>query len=168
MESPSEEHKEQAPEKVRIGIITVSDTRTLNDDTSGNMIKELARSHDIIKHIIVRDSSALIRNEIRDLVLESLEPVDVIILNGGTGVAKKDVTIEAVRPLLEKELTGFNSILAGLSYAKIGSAAMLSRATAGIYRGKVIFCLPGSPEACQLAMQKLVLPELGHIVMHLS
>lgn len=166
--SPSEEHKAEAPDKVRIAIITVSSTRNIADDESGGIIKELARNHDVMKHIVIKDNVALIRNEVRDNILDSFTPVDVIIVNGGTGLSKMDVTIEALRPIFEKELTGFNSLLMAISYQKMGSAALLSRATAGIIRGKVLFCLPGSPQACRLAMEKLILPEIGHIVKHLN
>jgi molybdopterin adenylyltransferase len=167
-ESPSKAHKDSAPESVRIAVITVSSTRTINDDASGGVIKGLAHEHKIIKHIVIKDSAALIRNEIRETILDSFNPVDAIIVNGGTGLSRSDVTIEAVKPLLEKELSGFNALLMCLSYEEIGSAALLSRAIAGVIRGKIMFSIPGSPEACQLAMEKLILPELGHIVKHLN
>jgi molybdopterin adenylyltransferase len=165
-QSPSEEHKAEAPENIRIAIVTVSSTRGIEDDASGALIKELSGAHTVIKHIVVKDNAALIRNEIRDMILDSFNPVDAIILSGGTGLSKSDVTIEAVKPLFEKEISGFNSLMMCMSYESIGSAALLSRATAGMIRGKAVFCLPGSPDACRMAMEKLVLPELGHIVKH--
>jgi len=164
----SEEHKESAPGRVRIGIITVSDSRDMGTDESGRIIKELASPHEVVSHNIVKDKASLIRNEIRDMLLNSFNQVDAMIINGGTGVSYRDVSIEAVQPLFEKELTAFSIMFAGLSYGDIGSAAILSRATAGIYRGKVIFCIPGSPKACQLAMEKLITPELAHIVSHIG
>jgi molybdopterin adenylyltransferase len=167
-ESPSVGHKDDAPTSVRIAIITVSSSRTINDDVSGGVIKELAKRHNVVKHIVIKDNAALIRNEIRDNILDSFNPIDAMIVNGGTGISKTDVTIEAVKPLFEKELSGFNSLVMRLSYDSIGSAALLSRATAGVIRGKIVFCIPGSPEACQLAMEKLIMPEIGHIVKHLN
>lgn len=174
-EDKTQETAENQPEahsggedQINIGIITVSDTRDIADDESGNLIKDLAKEHRIVSHVVVKDNKALIKNEIRDLILNSFNPVEVIIVNGGTGITKKDVTIEAVTPLFEKELTGFRTLFSALSYQVVGPKAMLSRATAGLHRGKVIFCLPGNPEACRLAMEKLVLPELGHIVKHMN
>ncbi len=168
IESTSAGHKISAPGTVSIAIITVSDTRDIADDKSGRMIAEAAKAHNIVKHIMVKDNPALIKNEIDDIFQDSFNQVDAIIVNGGTGLSKKDVTIETVRPLFEKEITGFGMLMANVSYAEIGPAAMLSRATAGIVRGKVIFCLPGSPHACRLAMERLVLPEIGHIIKHLE
>jgi molybdopterin adenylyltransferase len=166
VDSPSEQHKADAPPEIRIAVVTVSSTRGIDDDASGSLIKELAKEHKIIKHIVVKDNLALIRNEIRDMILDSFNPIDAIIMSGGTGLAKSDVTIEAVKPLFEKEISGFNSLMMCMSYESIGSAALLSRSTAGMIRGKAVFCLPGSPDACRLAMEKLVMPELGHIVKH--
>jgi molybdopterin adenylyltransferase len=167
-DSPSEAHKDASPTAVRIAILTVSSSRTISDDVSGGVIKDIARAHTIVKHIVIKDNAALIRNEIRDTILDSFNPVDAIIVNGGTGLSKTDVTIEALRPLFEKELTGFNSLVMCMSFESIGSAALLSRATAGIIRSKIVFCMPGSPEACQLVMEKLIMPEIGHIVKHLN
>jgi len=168
MDSPSDEHKSEAPASVRIGIITVSDSRDINSDESGKIIKSMASDHEIVAHMVVQDNKGLIKNELMNLILNSFSPVDAIIINGGTGIGTRDITLEAVEPLFEKKLTAFSELFSGLSYGKIGSAAMLSRAAAGIFRGKVIFCLPGSPQACELAMEQLILPELGHIMKHLG
>jgi molybdenum cofactor biosynthesis protein B len=161
------EHKKQAPQKVSLGIITVSTTRALVDDGSGNWISEQARKegHEVVYHQVVTDDAELIAATVRDVIQN--ERPQVILMNGGTGITKKDVTIEAVNPLLSKTLTGFGTLFAKLSFDEIGSAAFLSRATAGVIEETVIFCLPGSLNACKLACRELIFPELGHLVKHL-
>ena len=163
-----EEHKAKAPKSVSCAVITVSDSRTPENDDSGKSIIKLLEknNHKIINYSIIKDNKKSINEKINQLILN--EKINAIITNGGTGIAKKDVTIEAIKPLFEKELAGFSSLFAKLSYDTIGSAAVLSRAAAGIVNKKIIFCLPGSPEAVELAMNKLLLPEIGHIVKHLS
>ena len=160
------EHKKHAPRKVSIGIITVSTTRALVDDASGNWINEQARKegHDIVYHQVVTDDAELIASTLQDVIRE--EKPQVILMNGGTGITKKDVTIEAVNPLFAKTLTGFGPLFAQLSFDEIGSAAFLSRATAGVIEDTVVFCMPGSLNACKLACRELVFPELGHLVKH--
>ena len=160
------EHKKHAPRKVSIGIITVSTSRGLADDDSGNWINEQARKegHDIVYHQVVTDDAELIAATVRD-VIHSVQP-QVILMNGGTGITPKDVTIEAVNPLFSKTLTGFGPLLAKLSFDEIGSAAFLSCATAGVVEDTVVFCMPGSLNACKLACRKLIFPELGHLVKH--
>jgi molybdenum cofactor biosynthesis protein B len=161
------EHKKQAPQKVSLGIITVSTTRALADDGSGNWINEQAgkEGHEVVYHQVVTDDAELIAATVRDVIQN--ERPQVILMNGGTGITKKDVTIEAVNPLLSKTLTGFGTLFAKLSFDEIGSAAFLSRATAGVIEETVIFCLPGSLNACKLACRELIFPELGHLVKHL-
>jgi len=163
-----EEHKKEAPDTINIGIITVSDSRDIADDISGNIIKDLAKEHRIVAHVVVKDKKALIKNELMDLILNNLNPVNVIIMNGGTGLSKSDVTIDAISPMFTKKITAFEPLFASLSFGQVKSAAMLSRAAAGIMRGRVVFCLPGSPDACRLAMEKLIMPELGHILKHID
>jgi molybdenum cofactor biosynthesis protein B len=160
------EHKKHAPRKVTIGIITVSTTRSLEDDDSGNWIHEQAQvqGHDIVYHQVVTDDAQQIESMVRDII-RKVRP-QVILMNGGTGITKKDVTIEAVTPLFSKILTGFGPLFAKLSYEEIGSAAFLSRATAGIVQDTVVICMPGSLNACKLACRQLVFPELGHLVKH--
>lgn len=160
------EHKKHAPLKVSIGIITVSTTRSLEDDASGTWIHEQAQAegHDIVYHQVVTDDAQLIASVVRDVIRN--ERPQVIIMNGGTGITKADVTIEAVSPMLSKTLTGFGPLFAKLSFDEIGSAAFLSRATAGIIEDTVLFCLPGSLNACKLACHQLIFPELGHLVKH--
>jgi molybdenum cofactor biosynthesis protein B len=144
-------------------IVTVSDSRTEATDTGGRKLRELveAAGHRVIDARLVRDEIASIR-QAAETALET-ESVDVILLTGGTGISTRDVTVEA-RPLFEKELPGFGEVFRMLSYAEVGSAAMLSRATAGTTRGRAVFVLPGSPAALGLAMSKLVIPEARHLL----
>ncbi|WP_078545099.1 MogA/MoaB family molybdenum cofactor biosynthesis protein [Litchfieldia alkalitelluris] len=159
------EHKQEAPNKVRCKIITVSDTRTKDTDKSGSLMISLLEEngHEIIDYVIVKDDQTLIEKEV--LSGCDHEKIDVVLTNGGTGIAKRDVTIETVSGLLDKELVGFGELFRMLSYTEdIGSAAMLSRAIAGVASDTVIFSTPGSSGAVRLAMSKLILPELGHVV----
>jgi molybdopterin adenylyltransferase len=162
----TQEHKKHAPRKVTLGIITVSTTRALIDDVSGNWISEQAKreGHAVVFHQVVTDDQAMIAAILQNLV-RTKQP-QVVILTGGTGITKKDVTIEAVGPLFAKTLSAFGPLFAALSFDEIGSAAFLSRATAGVVDNAVVFCLPGSLNACKLACQKLIFPELGHLVKH--
>jgi len=160
------EHKKTAPKKIKLGILSVSSTRSLKDDKSGLWIKNkaLKEGHKVVFHHIIQDEIQAIIEIILD-VIRSHEP-QVILMTGGTGISRKDVTIEAVIPLFEKELTAFGPLFAQLSFEKIDSAALLSRATAGIINKTVLFCLPGSLKACKLACKHLIFPELGHLVKH--
>ncbi|WP_181349858.1 molybdenum cofactor biosynthesis protein B [Thalassobacillus sp. CUG 92003] len=159
------EHKQQAPEHVRCHIITVSDTRTLKTDKSGHLMHEKLTDsgYTVVDHQVVKDEKETIREAVQ--VASRQTEVDVILTNGGTGVAERDVTIEVVQSLLDKELPGFGEIFRMLSYTEdIGSSAILSRALAGITRNTVIFSTPGSSGAVKLAMDKLILPEMAHVV----
>ena len=162
------EHKKHAPRKVSIGIITVSTTRSLAEDDSGNWIREqaLKHGHDVVYHQVITDDAGLIAATVNE-VIQNARP-QVILTNGGTGITKTDVTIEAVTPLLSKILTGFGPLFAKLSFDEIGSAAYLSRATAGVIEDTVVFCMPGSLKACKLACRELIFPELGHLVKHVT
>lgn len=162
-----DEHRKNAPPSVSLAIISVSSTRNLSDDKSGHWIRKEAvrEGHEVVFHQVLPDDAETIRRFLTE-VLDTLAPRAVLI-TGGTGIAPKDVTIEAVRPLFEKELAAFGAIFAQLSYEEIDSAALLSRATAGIVAGAVIFCMPGSLKACRLACRELIFPELGHLVGHL-
>jgi molybdenum cofactor biosynthesis protein B len=159
-----EEHKQRAPHSVRCFIVTVSDTRTEETDTSGRAIADLLEraGHQVIGHIIVKDEAALVRNVVERQLATS--DVDAIITTGGTGIAARDTTFEAVDSLLEKRLPGFGELFRVLSYEQIGSAAIMSRATAGICARRILVALPGSESAVRLAMEKLLVPELGHLV----
>jgi molybdenum cofactor biosynthesis protein B len=158
------EHKRSAPTSVRCFVITVSDTRTVQTDKSGSAIVDLlaGAGHAVVGHIIVKDDAAVVRNTI-ERQLASLD-VDVIITTGGTGISSRDTTFEAVVALLEKRLEGFGELFRFLSYQEIGAAAMMSRATAGLAAGHIVVALPGSEAAVRLAMERLLLPELGHLV----
>lgn len=162
------EHKEKAKKSVRCFVVTVSDTRDENTDTSGQTIKQLlaADGHQAAGYRIVKDEPL----EIEALLNEALGmgEVDAVIVNGGTGIAPRDGTYEVVSRLLDKKLDGFGEIFRYLSYLDIGSAAIMSRAAAGTARGKVLISLPGSQGAVTLAMEKLILPELRHMVSQLQ
>ena len=144
------------------GVITVSDTRTVDTDKSGQLIRSKLRAagHRIEAYRLVKDEPA----QISDLVQRLAPTVDVIISNGGTGIAPRDTTYDAIALLLEKEIPGFGELFRQLSYAEIGSRAIASRATAGVYRSTVLFLLPGSSNAVTLAMEALILPELQHLI----
>ena len=159
-----EEHKQRAPATVRCFIVTVSDTRTEETDTSGRAIAELltAAGHHVSGRVIVKDEAALVRSTVERQLASG--DVDVIITTGGTGIAARDTTFEALDSMLEKKLPGFGELFRMLSYQQIGSAAMMSRATAGISARRVVVALPGSEAAVRLAMERLLLPELGHLV----
>ncbi|MGH7934565.1 MAG: MogA/MoaB family molybdenum cofactor biosynthesis protein [Candidatus Binataceae bacterium] len=146
---------------LKLGVITASDSRDQGNDVSGRLIRELleAAGHRVTHYEILPDEP----DRIRRAVHGQLADLDGVIINGGTGIAARDSTIEAVRPLLDKELEGFGELFRMLSYQEIGAAAFLSRALAGVGRGKIIVALPGSPDGCRLAMEKLVIPELGHM-----
>jgi molybdenum cofactor biosynthesis protein B len=157
------EHKKEAPKSVTMGIISVSTTRALIDDTSGQWIREQAekKGHQIVFHRVIPDDADKITATLNQEIKES-NP-QVILMSGGTGITKKDVTIEAVSPLFTKELSAFGPLFAKLS---MDSAAIMSRATAGVIANTVVFCMPGSLNACKLACTRLIFPELGHLVKH--
>ena len=168
MSTPSHKrHKEKVQIAVGCGVITASDTRTEETDTSGQMIRErlAAAGHTSIAYHIVPDDPTRIRPMLDSLLANS--KIDAVLINGGTGVAQRDVTFDAIQAMLEKNLPGFGELFRALSYEEIGSAAMLSRATAGTVGNKVVFSMPGSRGAVRLAMERLILPELGHIVTEL-
>ena len=158
------EHRSHGPASVSCYVLTVSDTRTEQTDSSGRAIRELlsAGGHTISGHALVRDEP----DEVKRLVMGQLAvpATDVIITTGGTGITSRDGTYEAISGLLEKRLDGFGELFRMLSFGDIGPAAMMSRATAGTARGKPIFILPGSEAAVRLAMTRLIVPELSHVV----
>jgi molybdenum cofactor biosynthesis protein B len=161
-------HKLSAPKKVSVAIITLSSTRSLTEDKSGHWISKQVKKegHRVIFHQVVPDLAENIRAIVMDVIKEQVP--DVILMTGGTGISPKDVTIEALKPLFDKELTSFGALFAQLSFEQVDSAALLSRATAGTIGKTVIFCMPGSLNACKLACKALIFPELGHVVGHLS
>lgn len=158
------QHKAEAPSRLRFAILTISDSRSVAEDASGDRIHHLASKagHDVTRRELVRDEAPEIQAAVLRLTRSS--DVDVVVATGGTGLAPRDVTPEAVAPLFSRRIPGFGELFRVLSLEAIGSAAMLSRADAGIVEGRPVFLLPGSPDACDLAMTRLVLPEAGHLL----
>lgn len=159
-----ESHKAHAPRHVRVFILTVSDTRTEATDRGGALCRQLCTEagHEITGAGLVRDEPALVEAAIRGVAEQG--SADVVIATGGTGLSRRDNTYEAVSRLLDKRMDGFGELFRMLSYAEIGAAAMLSRAVAGLHRQIVVFALPGSVNAVRLGLERLILPELGHVV----
>ena len=149
---------------INCAVLTISDTRTADTDSSGQLIKEsLEREgHNLVQYLILKDEPELIINQVKQL--SSQDQVQVIICNGGTGIAPRDTTYEALEQILEKTLPGFGELFRYLSYQEIGSRAIASRAIAGLYRQTLIFSLPGSTKAVKLGMDKLITPEISHLV----
>jgi len=171
MSKVSELHKSSAPQSLGVYVITCSTSKFNQnkagenpDDASGTIIAELAAKagHRVEGRELVSDSKPMIGKATKQALRSS--KVDAVILTGGTGLSPRDVTIESLRPLADKEIPGFGELFRKLSFDSIGSPALLSRAFAATSNGKGIFCLPGSPDAVQTAMEKLILPELGHII----
>ena len=160
-------HKESAPETVRVAILTISDTRTPETDTGGDVAKELLEGagQEVVERRIVRDEVSGIRNNLIDLLARS--DVEAVVTTGGTGISARDTTYEVVERMLEKRLDGFGEIFRMLSYEEIGSAAIMSRALAGSVGSKFVASLPGSRNAVRLAVEKLLVPELSHVVFEL-
>ena len=160
------DHEKHARANLKIGVITASDSRTPETDESGSLIRAMlqAAGHSVDYYAIVPDDS----EKISAALVSNLENLDAIIVNGGTGITARDGTTEVVKSVLDRELEGFGELFRMLSFQEIGPAAMLSRAVAGVRHGKFIAALPGSPDACRLAMEKLLIPELGHITYLLS
>jgi molybdenum cofactor biosynthesis protein B len=160
-------HKDSAPETVMVAILTISDTRTPETDTGGDIAEELleAAGQEVVERRIVRDEVSGIRNNLIDLLARS--DVDAVVTTGGTGISARDTTYEVVERMVEKRLDGFGEIFRMLSYEEIGSAAIMSRALAGSVGSKFVASLPGSRNAVRLAVEKLLVPELSHIVFEL-
>jgi molybdenum cofactor biosynthesis protein B len=163
-------HKEHAQKSAAVFILTCSTSKAEQkrrglpvEDPSGDIIEKLMREagHGITGRSLIPDKLRLLRTTIRRALRSDAE---AILITGGTGISPTDVTIEGITPILEKELPGFGELFRKISYDTIGSAAMMTRATAGVVKGKPIFCLPGSPDAVKTAVTKLILPELGHVL----
>jgi len=159
-----EEHRRKAQKSVKFAVITISDTRMQKDDLSGSAIIEVMESagHKSTRRVIVKDELFEIQRVLREMIEDS--DIQAIVMNGGTGVSKRDVTLEAVSDFIEKPLPGFGELFRALSFEEIGSAAMMSRALGFVSEGKIVFCLPGSEKAVRLAAGRLIAPELGHLV----
>lgn len=156
------------PIRARIAVLTVSDTRTVDDDISGDLAVRLIEEagHRVVDRAIVPDDPRAVRETIGSWLAD--EGCDGVVVTGGTGISERDRTYEAVSALLERRLDGFGELFRYLSFAEIGSAAMLSRAVGGIARGRVVFALPGAPAAVRLGLEKLVVPELAHLLRELA
>ncbi|MBC7084772.1 MAG: molybdenum cofactor biosynthesis protein MoaB [Methanomethylovorans sp.] len=174
--STPQSHKQHTKKNIRFALITISTSRFNKygskknpqeaDDLSGKMMFALVQEygHSVVSYSLISDDSVIIRDLICRLIDED---VDVIVTSGGTGLSPDDVTIEAISPLFQKEIEGFGEYFRYLSMEEIGSSVILTRACAGVVKNKVIFCLPGSPNAVKLAFSKVILPEAGHILKHL-
>jgi len=161
--SSAQAHRRAAPRQVPSVVITVSDTRTLADDAGGDLLVALLTEagHPVVGRALVPDDIDAIQHALDEAVMR--DDVGAVFLTGGTGIAPRDVTPEALTPVLDRVIPGFGELFRMLSYQEIGAAALLSRALAGVVRGRVVAALPGSRAAIQLAMEKLLLPELGHL-----
>lgn len=162
------EHRRDAPRSVPCFVLTVSDTRTPETDTGGRAIVDLLveAGHSVLAHQIVRDDPADVARLVGDAIARG--EARAILTTGGTGIASRDTTLEAIAALFDKRIDGFGELFRALSFEDIGPAAMLSRAAAGTVRRTAIFLLPGSEAAVRLALTRLILPELGHIVRELD
>jgi molybdenum cofactor biosynthesis protein B len=169
----TKKHKAEAPKKLKFAIFICSTTRYQKmkkgekvTDVSGDLIEALLKNagHTIIMRKLIPDDKALVEESIKQAL--AYADLDAVVFCGGTGIAPSDITIETLSPFLEKVLPGFGEIFRRLSYDAIGSAAILSRAIAGTARGKAFFCIPGSPDAARLCVEKLILPEASHILKH--
>jgi molybdenum cofactor biosynthesis protein B len=174
MSETAAEHKAEAPKTLNFALMICSSSRYEKlqkgerfDDASGDLIVQTLKryGHRVVSRKVLPDD----RDNIQRVVMKALKSrkVDVVITCGGTGISMKDVTIEAVRPILDKEIEGFGEIFRYLSYEEIGSAAVLTRALAGVSAKKVIFCIPGSPQSVSIALEKIIIPEAGHILKHI-
>ncbi len=156
-------HHAAASRRVAVAVLTVSDSRTPDTDAGGDLARDLLlrAGMTVPWRRLVRDEAADVRRAIEDALADA--DVDAVVTTGGTGIAPRDVTIEAATPLFEKHLPGFGEIFRHLSYRDVGPAAITSRASAGIVRGKPVFLLPGSPAAVELAVERLIAPEIAHL-----
>jgi molybdenum cofactor biosynthesis protein B len=169
----SKKHKETAPKQLSFAVNTISTSRYKTSqagkpvtDESRDLILKLLRNngHTVAVQRLITDDKAMIQETMHEMLSSS--KVDAIISTGGTGITPADVTIEAIKPILEKELPGFGELFRHLTFQEIGSAAVMSRAMAGVAKGKAVFCLPGSPHAVKLCLERLILSETAHIVLH--
>jgi molybdenum cofactor biosynthesis protein B len=162
-----EKHREASPEEIRVAVLTISDTRTPETDTGGNVIVESmwAAGHEIVSRGIVKDDAPRIKEVLGGLLAD--DGVDAIITTGGTGISARDTTYEVVSRVIDKKLDGFGEVFRMLSYKEVGAAAILSRALAGAAGTKFVACLPGSTNAVRLATEKLLVPEISHVVFEL-
>lgn len=161
-------HRAAAPDSVRCAVLTISDTRLEDTDTSGGVIRDTLRltGHKVADYQIVPDEPSVIQHVLAAWI--SNQDIQVILTNGGTGISARDTTYDAIAGLLEKRIDGFGELFRMLSWQEVGSAAMLSRAVAGVAGNTLIMAMPGSTNAVRLAMSKLIVPELGHLVFEIN
>lgn len=171
MSETAHKHKAESPKSVNVFIVTCSTSKYWSsqegkdvDDKSGDIIQETSRKagHNVRSKKLIPDNEAMLKQTLTEALAD--KNVDAIIITGGTGISPRDITIEVVEGYLEKTLPGFGELFRKISFDSIGSSAMMTRATAGVAKGKVIFCLPGSPNAVETAMNSLILPEMGHVI----
>jgi molybdenum cofactor biosynthesis protein B len=158
-----EEHKKEAPRSIKVFVVTASDSRGEAEDVGGAFLREAVAKagHAVAGYRIVKDEPAAIRDALEEAARAGAE---AIVVNGGTGIAARDRTYETVAGILDKRIDGFGELFRMLSYAEIGSAAMMSRAVGGVWGGRAVFSVPGSPAAVRLAWEKLIAPEVGHVL----
>ena len=159
-----QEHKREAPQSVGCAVITISDTRTEQDDESGELIKQKLseNGHRVMAYALLKNEAESLQKKLHELLAR--QEIQVIITCGGTGLGSRDVSVETISPILEKRLDGFGELFRSLSYQEVGTVSIMSRAMAGVAGSRVIICLPGSLGAVRLAMDKIILPEIGHMV----
>jgi len=162
------EHKHHAPKTVTVAVITVSTTRDEKTDEGGQWIQDRIKENGntVVFYKVIPDNTDVIRETVIKTIAD-VKP-NLILLTGGTGIGGSDVTVEAIQPLFDKEMSAFSTLFTSLSYDEIGSPALMSRATAGIIDKTAVFCMPGSLNACKLACEKIIFPETGHIAKHTS
>ncbi|MCW4032878.1 MAG: MogA/MoaB family molybdenum cofactor biosynthesis protein [Candidatus Bathyarchaeota archaeon] len=167
------DHRSKSPLKISISIITCSSSKFNEkmhdksvDDPSGDIIEELLKKkgHSIVNRRLILDDKKMIQKAVKEVLHDT--KIEAIIITGGTGIAPRDVTIESIKEFLDKEIPGFGELFRKMSFDEIGSAAMMTRALAGIANNKPIFCMPGSPNAVEKAMECLIIPEIGHVIKH--
>ena len=168
MSNSVQEHRDAAPDAIGCAVVTVSDTRDRETDTSGKIMLDMLANagHRIVEYAIVRDEPL----EIERMLTSCAEndAIQAVLFNGGTGIAARDTTFDVISDRIEHPLPGFGELFRMLSWDEIGAAAMLSRATAGVYSGRIVFSTPGSSNAVRLAMEKLIVPEIGHLVFEIN
>jgi molybdenum cofactor biosynthesis protein B len=162
------EHKHASPVHITAGVLIISDSRTVASDESGKLICRLLEEHGhkVADFQILQDEASAIQDALSSLL--SLQEVKMVITSGGTGLSQRDITVETVLPLLDKKLDGFGELFRSLTYQEIGTGSIMSRTLAGTIKGKVVICLPGSPKAVKLAMEQIILPEIGHLAREAS
>ncbi len=162
------EHKKHAQKSIACAVVTISDSRTLETDTSGQLIKEqlVTNEHTVMHYQIIKDEPEQLQAVLTSLAAD--DRCQAIIFSGGTGISRRDSTFDVLDRMLEKRLPGFGELFRFLSYEEIGAAAMMSRAVAGVYQGTMIISIPGSRAAAKLAMERLILSELAHMVREIN